>query len=383
MKKVSNMLLIGIFMLIITVPYLFAHRDFEERVSDTENRMLAAYPRILDDNTKKFNSNYIKEFESWLSDNLRGRTILVEMNAGIQYQLFHRIVKNDTIEGKNHWLFINSEEMFQEYQHLNLLDEDSLELVVDNLQGLSEYLKEKGVTFYYFQCLDKESIYPQEYIEGIHQIGECSRAEQLINELQRKTDIPVIFPQKELQEKAKKDLIYYQYVDLEHWNEKGAYIGYRALLDRIREDYEKAEVLELDDYNQLKIEKTTDIYGYTYPYSEICPVYEVKNPAAIEKTEEIMGIWDYLVYKEHTYYYENNQIDSDLKILVIGDSFIRMFLKDDIAEGFSETLSIDWMNLPLLDKIVQDFQPDIVVLESTESTLGTVIEYLDQMEFVK
>ena len=55
MKKVSNMLLIGIFMLIITVPYLFAHRDFEERVSDTENRMLAAYPRILDENTKKIN----------------------------------------------------------------------------------------------------------------------------------------------------------------------------------------------------------------------------------------------------------------------------------------------------------------------------------------
>ena len=112
------------------------------------------------------------------------------------------------------------------------------------------------------------------------------------------------------------------------------------------------------------------------------PIYQVFI-RAIEKTEEIMGIWDYLVYKEHTHYYENNQIDSDLKILVVGDSFIRMFLKDDIAEGFSETLSIDWMNLPLLDKIVQDFQPDIVVLESTESTLGTVIEYLDQMEFVK
>ena len=119
-------------------------------------------------------------------------------------------------------------------------------------------------------------------------------------------------------------------------------------LAAVHEDYEKAEVLELDDYNQLKIEKTTDIYGYTYPYSEICPVYEVKNPAAIEKTEEIMGIWDYLVYKEHTNYYENNQIDSDLKILLVGDSFIRMFLKDDIAEGFSETLSIDWMNLPIL-----------------------------------
>lgn len=41
------------------------------------------------------------------------------------------------------------------------------------------------------------------------------------------------------------------------------------------------------------------------------------------------------------------------------------------------------MNLPILDKIVQDFQPDIVVLESTESTLGTVMEYLDRMEFVK
>ena len=50
---------------------------------------------------------------------------------------------------------------------------------------------------------------------------------------------------------------------------------------------------------------------------------------------------------------------------------------------YARKSSIFQDNQLILDKIVQDFQPDIVVLESTESTLGTVMEYLDRMEFVK
>lgn len=55
-------------------------------------------------------------------------------------------------------------------------------------------------------------------------------------------------------------------------------------------------------------------------------------------------------------------------------NYIRMFLKDDIAESFAETLSVDWANISVIDRLVEAYQPDIVVLESTDSCLGAVIE---------
>lgn len=60
---------------------------------------------------------------------------------------------------------------------------------------------------------------------------------------------------------------------------------------------------------------------------------------------------------------------------------MRMFLKDDIAEGFRETLSIDWLNIPILDQVVEEYQPDIVVLESAQSALKDTVELVIQTEF--
>lgn len=376
MRRFCNSVLCSAFLLIIIVPYIFAHRFSEERVSDMENRMLAAYPAIWTENG--WNSNYIEQYENWISDNMRGRTALVECNSMLQYKLFHRIVKDDTIEGRNHWLFANEPEMFKEYQHLNLMTEPEVKEFVESMEHLSDYLSGRGIAFYYFQCIDKESIYPQEYVKGIQQFGEQSRVDQIVEGLQEGNKVTVVCPKEELLEASKENIVYYQYTDLEHWNEMGAYIGYRELVDRMLVDFPEIRILQQEDYNIYEIADKTELYGFEYPYTEMTPIYELQSPFAVEKIDER---WNYLSYKEHTHYYQNEKVNNDIKILLVGDSFVRMFIKDDIAEGFRETLSIDWLNVPILNQIIDDYTPDIVVLESTEKTLGNVIACVNSIEY--
>lgn len=126
-----------------------------------------------------------------------------------------------------------------------------------------------------------------------------------------------------------------------------------------------------------------DLYGYEYPMVEKCPVYRIKEQKAAEITEATKERWDFLHCKEHTHDYENPSCGNDLKILLIGDSFIRMFLKDDIAESFSATLSIDWLNIPILDEVVDEYQPDIVVLESAQSALKDTVELVSQVDYIQ
>lgn len=381
MKQKLNAALIIIFMICITLPYLLAHRDKDGRESSMENRVLAKYPSVyLEDGS--LNREYLAQFEEWINDNLRGRTAMVEINSTLQYELFDRIVKSDVMEGKEHWLFVNDADMIMDYQNLNLLSEQELKQYVNNMQGISDYLKERGIAFYYFQCYSKSSIYPEKYVDGINRVGTVSKADQIVNALGKETNVTQILVKEPLLEQAD-ELIYFQYVDTLHWNEKGSYIGYQVLMNKLQKDFPQISILQESDYDIVNEERTMDLYGYEYPMTEMCPVYQIKNQKATEITEMTQERWGFLHYKEHTHNYANPSCGNDLKILLIGDSFIRMFLKDDIAESFSETLSIDWMNIAILDEVIEEYHPDIVVLESAQSALKDTVELVNQADYIE
>ncbi len=381
MKRKINVLLIVIFALSISLPYIFAHREKEGRVSSMENRTLAKYPSILSEEGG-LNKEYLKQLEDWLNDNLRGRTLMVEASSTLQYQTFHRIVKSDTMEGKDRWLFVKDSDMIQDYQNLNLLSEQELDRYADSMQGISDYLHDKGIAFYYFQCYSKSGIYPEQYVDGIQKIGTVSKADQIVQTLHDKTQVNQILVKEPLLAHAE-ELIYFQYVDSLHWNEKGSYIGYQVLMKELQKDFPQIPVLQETDYRISEEERTVELYGYEYPMTEKCPVYQIAEPKATEVTGATQERWSFLHCKEHTHVYENPSCENDLKILILGDSFVRMFLKDDIAESFRETLSIDWLNIPILDKVVDEYQPDIVIIESAQSALKDTVGLIQEVDFIK
>lgn len=378
-KTKINIVFIAVFVAAITLPYVFAHRDTSTRVSDEENRELAVYP-VLYDRENGWNTSYIDDFDDWINDNLRGRTELVKINSTLQYELFHRIVRNNLTAGKNNWLFGKNDELLAEYQHTNLLSDDQLGEFSGNMQEFSDYLERHGISFYYMQCYDKESIYPDEYISGVKQTGSISRADQVVTELEDNTNINVIDIKDDLKEHAKTEQVYFKYADT-HWNDCGAFVGYQDLMYRIQNDYPQIKVLEKSDYDISEMEQSITLYGYQYPYVDTTPKYTVKNPGAIEITDEIKKDWPDVHVQDFIHEFVNDSCGNSLKILVVGDSYIRQFLKDDIAESFSDTLNIDWSNLDNLDSVIARFQPDIVVLENTEYSADNIIDYVNQMQF--
>lgn len=84
------------------------------------------------------------------------------------------------------------------------------------MQGISDYLKERGIQFYYMQCFSKEEIYPEMYVTGINRVGgEASGADRVVEILQQRTDINQILT-KEILLEHKEELIYYQFADTLH-----------------------------------------------------------------------------------------------------------------------------------------------------------------------
>ncbi len=345
--------------------------------------MLKTYPSIKDDDGK-INKNYISDYEEWLSDNLRGRQIIVPVYSMMQQKLFGRIVKNDIVEGKDHWLFTRSEEMLATYSHTDIPDEAMIDHYVSLFEGLNDILKQRNIRFYYFPCYDKVSIYPEYYTPGVFADGDCSRADIFINALETNTDIKVVDPKPALLSAKSENAdipLYFKSFDSNHWNWKGASIGYEVLMNEIDSDCaEDIRILKEDDYEIYNTEVCADIYGYKYPYPELIPEATLKSAEASEVPIESIKEPGIELGDSYTHEYVNPLAENDIRILLINDSFVRMFLKDNIAESFAHTLSVNLTKLENLETVIDEYDPDIVVLENTEFTFLQVMEYLEKFE---
>ena len=155
------------------------------------------------------------------------------------------------------------------------------------------------------------------------------------------------------------------------------------MIDMIKENHPEITEVSANDYIVGNTTSFRNIYGLEYPIPETSQYWDVKEPKATECTEELNSeLYNILSYKEYIHYYQNPSAGNNLKILLVNDSFIRMYIKDDFAEKFSDTLSIHWDNIPNLDEIVSLYNPDIIILESADisSALGNVVNYVNKYE---
>lgn len=376
MRKKINLSFILIMFICTFFPALFAHREID-RVADMENRYYANPPVIYDENG--FNTSFNSEFDSFISDNVRGRSLLVILNSRLQYLLFGRLTNSSIKANDEGEIFDSTSDHISSFQVSNPYTDDETAHYASSLQKLSDHLGEMGIDFYYMQTYTKETIYPEKYFKGINRFSTETNALKVGKEIQTATDVKMI-PIYDLMIAHKDEDIYYKITDTIHWNQAGAYIGYRSIMDTMTKDHPSLNSLNEDDYEIGTLESTLNTFGLHYPIPEVEPTYTIADPKAVEKTDELdEDFIAKLTYKEHTHYYTNDSCGNDLKILLINDSFIRMFLKDDIAESFSETLSIHWDNLQKLDEVLDYYHPDIVLLETADvpSALDTVVPYVN------
>ena len=379
MDKIYDKCLIAVFLLALVVPFVLAHRE-EGRISDMENRRMANVPRLFTEDGK-FNTEYPGDFDSWINDNVRFRGILVKLNSTLQYRLFGRITKESMREGKEGHLFYVDDAKIREYQHLNLLSEEALDTYTAAMKGLKEYLEDRGISFYYMQCYEKDAIYPEYFVDGVNQFGDMSKAGQVVEALKQDAGVTVVPVYEELIAHKGGELLYFKVSDPAHWNEYGAHLGYEALMRTIQEDHPSLEYMTEEDYRITRYTEKASLYGFLYPYPEDSLRYTMKDPKAEELELDGLDPQGIVSYREYGHYFVNEACGNDRKILVLGDSYIRQFLKEHIAEGFRETLSIDMVNLPDLDKVLEIYEPDIVVFESSENGLNISVPLAGEMTF--
>ena len=371
MKKKLQICFVICILMMLFVPFLLAHRE-RDRIAEHENRYYANFPFLWEG--EELNEDYIEEFEEWLNDNVRFRTIFREIRVGILYNVFGVLDLEDVRIGKDQELYGASDVAIDLVQGRSLLSNEKLEEYENRLYNLQQWLESQSIGFYYMTCMDKVTMRKEYYPAEVVEYDTISVGKQVEDYIVKEGRVHSTSIYDTLKKEVNNN-IFYQYKDWHHWNDAGMYLGYSNLMERIQQDYPEVLFLAKADYKIKYVETKRDVYGFKYPFVEMEPVWQIKDKKA---SSTDIDIYDKLYYKEHTHYYVNK--NGKKRVLVINDSFIRMSMKSSLAECFEETLSIDLGNLEKIEWLVEVYQPDIVILESYEGNINHVLSMLRRIQ---
>lgn len=360
-KKIYNIMFVVIFMIMISLPLLTANW-ISGGISEDENRYLAKAPKLTIDG--KFNDEFTAEVETWFMDHMGYRKEYIEHNAKIQYKIFDKLLSQSNYYlGRKGDLIYAREDMIMDYAHLNLRTEAEVARIGDSYQQISDWFEMRDIQFYYVQCLDKHSIYPEQYMESVNQIGDISKTDQVISYLGENTTVKVMSLKETLLENKKEYEVFSNWGDPMHWTERGAYIGYKYIMQGINKyNNNRYKILEEEDYYIFEFDRGVTLNGCIHE-QDMLETFSIKNPKASKVDKSIMGRFG---EDWRNSAWENPEAGNDTKLLLVCDSYINNYILEDIAESFSQVWLI-WGDYTCdMEEMVEMYQPDIVIYECAE-----------------
>ena len=356
-KKDLIITIIFIFMLIgPNIIYWFTydkmdHANYENK--EPANKQTLTFKNI---------TNYPKEYENYYNDTIAFKNEFRKYSSYIHYKLLDTTSNKNVMIGKDNWLFYSSPidaNTISDYQKISRYSNEEKEFIKDKLEYTKEKLEEDNINFYFFIAPNKENVY-SDYISNIinrNDKTKYSKTEDLINYLNEKSNVDVIYPKNSLIKNRKNADTYYKFDT--HWNNYGSYLGTMELIKTIDSSYEEPSI---------KIE-----YGDSS--GDLANMILLSN-YLINKEPNIINFYDDVSYDcedvNNLKYCKNNDYIYDKTLFIIGDSF-REAMSQYLPKLFSETIIMhrDYYNPELL----KEYTPDIFIYETVERYSSIIMNY--------
>ena len=368
-KKISNIIIIIAFFIIITVPQiLFAFLKDEIPVDTSENRKLAEKPEFKIEEIDKYGTNY----ESYYNDNLPFRSLIRNTWTNFNFYVLNESTTTQVLIGKNDgdisstWLFFqdeNESNAVKETQGIYKFSNEKEKSIINAIKENTEKLKEKEVELFYTIIPNKENLYKEKLPDNITIYDEKTRVDKLVDYINDETDIAnVLYLKDSLNEAKKEEQVYYRQDT--HWNEYGAFLGFKEIVNKIEPTYNdfyceiefsEEQIIEKD---LSKMSGIKDILKDRVPKVEFLP--EVEYASTVFETENRIEITEC----------ENAPIDKTL--MVVGDSF-RVAMIPYFSKIYTKVIFLHRCDYG--SYMLEAYQPDIIVCQFLERYVDTLDEF--------
>lgn len=377
-KKTFDVVFISIFVLMLIIPLAFVDLS-GGAISERENRVLAARPPMS--YALEWPSDFIKQFDAWIADNVGFRENLIEFFKLLDTVQGPTQHADGSLVGQGGHLFYANERMISKYQGRIPYNPDELTLFAASLQKIKGYLDEREIPLIVMLCADKESVYPEYYPKSIMRGSEPIILDVTTTYLKDNTDIDVFNIRKSLMDAKKEYLVYNKAAgDLAHYNEVGAFFAYSELMSHIKAYMPEMESLTINEIN--------------IAYNEgDCPVVSLKEEPAFTRLDKDFFDGVALIrpfsWENAAFINENTNLPT---LLLFRDSYSGFnyrgtyyltgngytgneeLLTRYLPQHFGKTILIHYLNLEHFKEYIDSYEPDMVVFQVSERQLEVFVQ---------
>lgn len=365
-----QLMMIVIFLAFITVPLLRA--DFKGgAVSAMENRYLAKFPVLFADHRLNWQGGkLLSQIEEWINDNVAFRQRAKAIDSYFQIHMLKTPVYDQI-------LFNDDAVLLWRYKdpdwtlHITEMDEDTLQQETAILQQVNDEMRARGIGFSMTHLMPKIQAAPEVYLpKTLHRSAGSTyspNSKKLSDYYREHVPYLIMSSTFDMMDELYKNEGtpgrhpgFFTGYDASHWNDHGAFLGYQAQMHAIAATYPGIRIFSVDDYFIQKIDYTNRWYGREYTEQSFDFTLKHQRKAVKDNSMlETLGLTDLFNGWQSNCYYSVPGSTAP-KALIIGDSYLWMFMLDDIAESFSETLFVNIENAGELWRLVNTFHPDVV-----------------------
>ena len=364
-KKKNAIFLTIIFLFSIWVPLIFSDKQ-GGKVSTTENRVLAKFPSLTSLHGLRAG------LENWIDDNVGGRNTARKINNTISYRAFHVFPEQDVLEGSNCWLYYIPDSVIPDYVNTNVPTQSEINSLEQKFAAISADLKQQKIAYTVMLWPYKFTIYPENVPDTLQKINGESALEVLDRNLSNRQDFDFETALSSLQQGKQVRQVYYNAYDCSHWNQYGAFLGYTQLMNQVKKHLPNIKILTEDDFTIKPVTRQTNVSGGLFAteqdlqYSLIGGYHGVSDKSFFNT----FGFQSKDPWVSYNYY--KNPDGSLPKAVVVGDSYIWMFMLPNLSESFSQLAFLNYDDMDSVNAVIGQIKPDIVIMAG----LGGAVEEL-------
>ncbi|HRH71160.1 MAG TPA: hypothetical protein PLB89_16780 [Flavobacteriales bacterium] len=357
------------FLLVLAAPMISGITGVEPRLSNTEKRVLAERPGFTISRTL----TYPAEFTTYYEENFALRQLLFRWNSlFIAKALNTSPLPERTLFGKDGWMFYMREDAIPRYEGICTMTEDQLTTIALRLEQRRQWLAAQGIDYILMVPPEKSAIYPDKLPSRIERLDRPSCLDRLIDLAAERTKLRIVDVRKELKDARAMGDVYYT-TDT-HWNPVGAWFGYAALIQAIRE--KRPEVVPAVPYSGYDLHVDTNdqgdlgtLIGLNDVFTRVTPLLVPHDSLTAE--DATPGSYANSGFLKYPPVVKEVKGSKAPRLLMFRDSFM-VYMIPSVSEHFSRSAYV-WTPV-FIPQIVAEEHPDVVVHEVMEFYLSDLLQ---------
>ena len=373
-KPWAEWLTIAVFAGLLWLPTVDFFTGVDVTRQPSENRLLAPKPRLAQLNLPGLRG-YLTASELYFNDHFGFRKRLIRWFQQWK-RVFHDRTNKEVFVGEHGWLFLCGQQMLEHYLGTAKFTPAQLQAWQKVLEKRRDWLAARGIKYYFVVPPDKHNIYSEELPAWLRDATPANREtklDQFEKYMRGHSTVPIVDLRAPLLEAKTSAPIYLQ--NDTHWNALGAFIGCQELVRFLSRDFPDLPLPRAEDfvftnkpYSGGDLARMLGLDKSEKNYFDVTPKPPLEIPPLVPVTNLPLH-WEMHNSNAVSVVAENPAPLAET-VVVFHDSFFGLRARQYLSGSFKRSLFV-WDNREFNTKIIEEYQPKIVISEMLERFFNT------------